>query len=397
MKPWKSERLAGIELSATYAILDMVMEMRARGVSVLDMGGGEPDFDTPAHITAAATGALLRSDTHYTASRGRPQLLRAIAHKLEYENGVRADPASAIIATPSAKHALFATLMAILNPGDEIIIPSPSWVSYKSMVQLGGAVAVELPLGAASGFSITQPSLEARLTPRTRAILINTPNNPTGHVLTEAEAAMIVDFAQRNDLLIVADEIYEKIVYGAARHLSIASLPGAAARTLTINGFSKAYAMTGWRLGYVAGPPDIVAEILKVQQHTVGCAGSFVQQGGVAALTGDQRPVRAMLDSYTQRRRLIVDGLNAIPGISCHAPDGAFYVFPDIRGLGVGDSAAAASWFLRSAGVAVTPGTAFGAGGEGHVRLSFSMSPAIIGDALARIAMATAQECVAAA
>lgn len=380
-----ARRLANIELSATYAILDKVQQLRAAGVPVLDMGGGEPDFATPAHIGESATLAIAEGFTHYTASRGLPKLLDAVAEKLADENGIIVSPHKDIIITPSAKHALFITLMALLNPGDELIVPTPSWVSYKSMVQLNGAVAVELPLSSDSNFTITRAQLEAKVTPRTRAILINSPNNPTGHVLSREEAGVIVEFACDHDILIVSDEIYEKVVYGSARHISLAALPGARDRTLTINGFSKGYAMTGWRLGYVAGPSDIIGEVLKVQQHSVGCASSFVQLGGLAALTGDQRPVEAMRRQYAERRLQIVDGLNAIPGIRCRAPDGAFYAFADIRATGHDDSVAFCRWLLEQAQVAVTPGAAFGSGGEGHVRLSFATSPAVIADAVARI------------
>lgn len=385
MRPRTSHRLANIELSATYAILDKVQELRASGIPVLDMGGGEPDFATPAHINEAATLALSEGFTHYTPSRGLPQLLDAIANKLAEENDVIVDPRTDIVVTPSAKHALFITLMALLDPGDQVIIPTPSWVSYQSMVRINGAYPIELPLSPENGFTITREGLESKVTPRTRAIVVNSPNNPTGHVIDYEEASVIVEFARDHDLLVVSDEIYEKIVYDGTRHVSLAALPGAGERTLTINGFSKGYAMTGWRLGYVAGPQDIVAEILKVQQHSVGCAGSFVQLGGIAALTGDQVPVQAMRETYAERRALIVDGLNAIPGISCAAPSGSFYAFADIRETGMATSAEFCQWLLRKARVAVTPGSAFGPGGEGYIRLSFAASSEVISDALKRI------------
>ncbi|HUW00581.1 MAG TPA: pyridoxal phosphate-dependent aminotransferase [Gallionella sp.] len=394
MEKSTSSRLSNVELSATYAILDMVQELRSRGVTVIDMGGGEPDFSTPAHVAQAAISAIADGLTHYTPSRGAPELLVAIAQKLAHDNGIRVDPCAEIIVTPSAKHALFITLMAILSPGDEIIIPTPSWVSYKSMVQLGGACPIELPLRAEDDFTISGERLASKLTPRTKAILINTPNNPTGHALTYEEVSTIVEFACRNELLIVADEIYEKIIYGDVQHISIASLPGAADRTLTINGFSKAYAMTGWRLGYVAGPRNILGEILKVHQHTVGCASSFVQKGGLAALTGDREPLKTMLTAYSARRKLIVDGLNSIPGITCSTPDGAFYAFPDIRGTRLGNSADFSQWLLKTAGVAVTPGSAFGSGGEGHVRLSYATSSEVIADAVERIRRAVLSQSI---
>jgi aspartate aminotransferase len=384
-------RFAGVERSATVALIDKVQSMRAQGVSVLDFGGGDPDFATAPHIAGAATAALGEGFTHYTSSRGIAPLVAAIAEKLRRDNGIAADPASDVIVTPSAKHALFATMMTILDPGDELIVPTPSWVSYQSMAQLAGGRAVAAELDPADGFRITRELLERHAGARTKALLINSPCNPTGRALSGDEAAAVAAFARERDLFVVADEIYEKILFGEARHVSLATLPGMAERTFTVNGFSKAYAMTGWRLGYVTGPTDVMKQMLKVQEHTVSCAGSFVQRGGVAALTGDQRVVADMVAEYAARRRLIVDGLNALPGIACAAPDGAFYVFPDVRGTGFDRSAEFAAWLLDEAGVAVTPGSAFGPGGEGHVRLSFATSRETISAALERMAAALAK------
>ncbi|WP_432721121.1 pyridoxal phosphate-dependent aminotransferase [Jeongeupia wiesaeckerbachi] len=384
-----SPLLAEIAPSATYALFDMVQSLRARGISLLDLGGGEPDFATPAHISTAASTAIDDGWTHYTPSRGIPALLDAIAGKLALDNHVVIDPQTQVVVTPSAKHALFVALMTVLGPGDEVIIPTPSWVSYKAMAQMMGAQAVELPLDASNGFALTAAALAQKLSPRTRAILINSPNNPTGHMLDEHEAALIADFAEQHGLVIIADEIYEKIAYGKP-HISIASLPKASDRTLTINGFSKAYAMTGWRLGYIAGPRDLIDAALTATQHTVGCAGAFIQQGGLAALTGDQAPITAMREAYDLRRKRVVDGLNAIDGLRCIDPDGAFYAFADISGLGLGSSAEVTQWLLREAGVVVTPGSAFGAGGEGYIRLSFATSTDVVTAAVERIRTAIA-------
>ncbi|MBZ6137688.1 pyridoxal phosphate-dependent aminotransferase [Streptomyces olivaceus] len=384
-------RFSGIRRSATFAVLERVHALRAEGVDVLDLGGGEPDFDTPGHVVEAATRALDEGRTHYAPSRGLPELLAAVAEKLERDNGIVVRADRDIIVTPSAKHALFISLLALLDPGDEVLVPTPSWVSYASMARLVGAVPVSVPLDAADGFRLTRDVLERYVTPRTKVLLLNTPNNPTGRVLSPDEARTVSAFVRDHDLLVVADEIYEKIVYGGARHLSLASLPGCADRTLTVNGFSKAHAMTGWRLGYLCGPTDLVGEVLKAQQHSVGCAGTFVQYGGLAALTGPQDEVAAMTREYAARRELVVSGLNRLPGVRCALPEGSFYVFPDIRGTGFATSAEFAAWLLDEARVAVTPGSAFGPGGEGHVRLSFATSRAVIdeavhrtGDALAR-------------
>lgn len=383
-------RFHAVEESATYAVFDMVARMRAQGLEVVDLGGGEPDFDTAGHVVDEAVGALRDGFTHYTPSRGLPELLRAVSAKLAEDNGVVADAATDIVVTPSAKHALFAALVTVLDPGDELLVPTPSWVSYTEMARLIGARPVQAALDGADGFRITTELLERHVSPRTKALLVNSPNNPTGRSLTGEEAAAIARFAQEHDVLLISDEIYEKILYDGRRHLSLAAQPGCAERTITVNGFSKGHAMTGWRLGYAAGPTDLMAQLLKVQQHTVGCTASFVQRGGIAALTGPQEPVERMTAQYAARRDLVVRGLNSLPGVSCSPPDGAFYAFADVRGTGFADSASFAQWLLREAGVAVMPGSAFGPGGEGFVRLSFATSPQVLRTALDRMAGALA-------
>lgn len=383
-----ADRLSQVEESATYAVFDLVRELHARGVAVLDLAGGDPDFPTADHITAEGVVALQTGFTHYTPSRGLPGLLSAISEKLRNENGIIADPLTDIIATPSSKQALFMCLMTILNPGDELLIPTPGWVSYQPMARLAGAHPVCVPLRAEEGFRVTRGRLEAHVTSRSKAIIVNTPNNPTGRIIDAEEADDIARFAEEHDLFIVTDEVYEKIVFDGAEHISMAAVPGCADRTLTINGFSKSYAMPGWRLGYVAGPSDLVTPMLVFAQHTVGCAGSFVQRGGVVALTGQQDTVGDMTQEYARRRDLVVAGLNALPGVACPAPGGTFYAFADIRGTGFDSSAAFTEWLLREAGVAVTPGSAFGPGGEGHVRLSFATSRGLLEQALSRMAEA---------
>ncbi|NBE50616.1 pyridoxal phosphate-dependent aminotransferase [Streptomyces boluensis] len=383
-----ASRFSTVGASATYAVFDLVAELRAQGVEVFDLGGGEPDFDTPEHVVDEAVGALREGFTHYTPSRGVPALLEAIAQKLAKDNGVMADPASDIVVTPSAKHALFAALLTVLDPGDELLVPTPSWVSYTAMARLIGARPVQVALDGGNGFRITRELLEAHVTPRTKALLVNSPNNPTGRALTAEEARVISQFAVEHDVLLIADEIYEKILYDGTEHRSLAALPSCADRTITVNGFSKGYAMTGWRLGYAAGPTDLMTELLKVAQHTVGCTGSFVQRGGIAALTGPQDPVEEMTRQYATRRDLVVDGLNSLPGVTCSPPDGAFYAFADIRGTGFTDSSSFAQWVLKETGVALMPGSAFGPGGEGYVRLSFATSAEVLGTALERVGVA---------
>ncbi|MEO6502211.1 MAG: pyridoxal phosphate-dependent aminotransferase [Jatrophihabitantaceae bacterium] len=372
--------------SATIALSDRVKALRSCGAAVLDLSGGDPDFDTADHITAAAVAAMQAGFTHYTASRGLPELLQAISLKLRRDNGIDVDPATQIVVTPSSKHALFSSLMAILDPGDELLIPTPSWVSYQAMARLAGAVAVPVELRPEDGFAIDYAGLSKHLTSRTKALVVNTPNNPTGHVLSHSEAEQISRFAAEHELLIVTDEIYEKIVHGDSKHLSLAARPDCAERTLTVNGFSKAYAMPGWRLGYVAGPADLIQAILAVSQHTVACAGSFVQAGGTAALTGPETSISMMAAEYSARADLVVRALNGLPGVTCHSPSGSFYAFADIRGTGVADSVTFAEMLLSEAAVALTPGSAFGPGGEGHVRLSLTASRPELEEALTRIA-----------
>lgn len=381
-----AQRCAQVRESATIALSDRVKTLRSNGVPVLDLSGGDPDFDTADHITDAAVAAVQAGFTHYTASRGLPELLRAISAKLRRDNGIDVDPTTQIVVTPSSKHALFSSLMAILDPGDELLVPTPSWVSYQAMAQLAGAVAVPVELRPEDGFAISYAQLSRHLTDRTRALVVNTPNNPTGHVLSQQEAEQISRFAAEHDLLILTDEIYEKIVHGDNVHLSLAARPDCAGRTLTVNGFSKAYAMPGWRLGYVAGPADLIQAILAVSQHTVACAGSFVQAGGVAALTGPEDSIIAMATEYSARAELVVGALNRLPGVSCSYPAGSFYAFADIRGTGIADSVTFAELLLDEAAVALTPGSAFGPGGEGHVRLSLTASRAELHEALERIA-----------
>jgi aspartate aminotransferase len=380
-------RFGGLERSATIALHDVIQELRAAGRSIVDLAKGEPDLPTPDVVTEAAIAALRDGRTRYTVSRGIPELRAAIAAKLAGDNGIEVDPADGVVVTPSAKHALFVAMMTILDPGDEIIVPSPGWVSYQAIAHLVGARAVPARLSGADGFRLRKEILAESLTDRTKAVLVNTPNNPTGRVLDVAELAELAEFVTEHDLLVVTDEIYETIRFGGP-HLSVAARPECADRTLTVNGLSKSHAMTGWRLGYLAGPPDLMAAALKVQEHTVSCATSFVQYAAVAALTEAADDVATMAAEYARRRDLVVSALDGLGGISCPAPDGTFYVFPDISGAGHGDSAGFAEWLLREAGVALVPGPAFGPGGEGHMRLSFAVPGPVLDDALGRMTTA---------
>ena len=384
-----ARRVLAIEPSPTVAVSDRARQLRAAGHDVIDLGGGDPDFPTPPHIVEAAAAAMAAGDTHYVASPGIVELRRAIADKLRADNGVAYDP-DEIIVTPGGKAAIYAAIVTLIDRGDEVLILDPGWVSYAPEVTLAEGVPVRVPLAAEEGFAITAERLRPHLTARTRALILSTPNNPTGRVATRAELEAVAAVARERDLLVLSDEIYEKLVYDDARHLSIASLPGMRERTITLNGFSKAYAMTGWRLGYLAAPAPIVKQILKVHSHSVTCAASFSQRGAVAALAGPQEPIAAMVAAYDRRRHLVRDGLNAIPGVHCPLPEGAFYAFPDIRGTGL-SAAACAELLIERALVAVTPGQAFGAAGEGHIRLSFATSDELLADAIERIGAVLAE------
>jgi aspartate aminotransferase len=378
-----AERVGAVTESATLAVSNKARAMARQGIDVIDLGGGDPDFITPAHIRAAAERAMHAGDTHYVNSRGTPELLSALADKLQRENGLTYDPATEILVAPGGKQAIYETVMALVGPGDEVVIPEPAWVSYVPCVQLAGATPVPVDLPADANWTLRREALEAAVTPRTRLIIINSPSNPTGHVLRPAEMQAIADVAAAHDLLVLSDEIYEHLLYDGHRHVSFGTLPGMADRTLTINGFSKSYAMTGWRVGYVAARREIISQIFKVHSHSVTCATSFAQAGAVAALTGPQDCIAEMLAAYTRRRALITDGFNAIPGLACPPIEGAFYGFVDVRGSGL-DSATFATRLLDAAHVAVTPGVAFGAAGEGFVRLSFANSDDLLARAVDR-------------
>lgn len=390
-----AERVLAVSNPATVAVSNRMREMQRAGIDVVEFAGGDPDFPTPAHIIDAAVAAMRAGDTHYVASRGIPELREAIAAKFERDNGLQYDPAREILVTPSGKHALFCATMTLLDKGDEAIILDPSWVTYEACVRLAGATPVSVPLVVDDNFRITAEKLARAASPRSKLLIINSPNNPTGRVLDTDELAAIAAFAQEHNLVVIADEMYEKIIFDGRPHVSLATLPGMRERTLTLNGFSKAYAMTGWRLGYIAGPADMIAQILKVHEQSVSCAASFAQRGGVAALTGSQECVEMMAAEYQARRDLIVEGLNRLPGVRCHLPEGAFYAFPDIRGTGM-SSAEFAEFAISEAHVALTAGDSFGAAGEGHVRLSFATSRERIVEGLERLARALAKRRVAA-
>jgi aspartate aminotransferase len=388
-----ARRVTSIGSSPTVAVSDRARQLKAAGRDVIDLGGGDPDFATPAHIVAAAADAMEAGDTHYVASPGIPELRQAIVEKLHTENGIGYTP-DEIIVTPGGKPAIFAAIMTLVDRGDEVLILDPGWVSYAPEVVIAEGTPVSVPLSPEDNFAITEERLRPYITPRTRALILCTPNNPTGRVATEEELATVARLAQEYNLYVLSDEIYEKLVYDGAVHRSIASLPGMQERTLTLNGFSKAYAMTGWRLGFLAAPAPIVRQILKVHSHSVTCAASFSQRGAVVALNGPQDFIGQMVAAYDRRRHLVTDGLNAIPGVRCALPQGAFYSFPDIRGTGL-SSADCAELLIEEGGVAVTPGNAFGPAGEGFIRLSYATSDELLTSAIQRMGKVLAKHSAA--
>ncbi|MDQ3696115.1 MAG: pyridoxal phosphate-dependent aminotransferase [Chloroflexota bacterium] len=377
-------RVRDLAPSPTLAVSDKARALKAQGIDVIDLGGGDPDFITPAHIRQAAADAMNAGDTHYVSSAGTPALRQAIAKKLLDDNGIEVDPIGGVVVTPGGKQSLFESILALVGPGDDVLVIEPSWVSYVPMIELAGGRPIPVALRPDDNWRVTPEILAAAATPDSRVLIINSPNNPTGRVLDEAELTAIADLARDHDLLVFTDEMYEKIMYDGNQHVSIATLPGMAERTLTFNGFSKAYAMTGWRLGYVAGPKPYIAEIEKIHSHSVTCATSFVQAAGVVALTGPQDFIPDMVSAWDRRRRAVATGLNAVKGITCPLVEGAFYAFPDIRQIGK-SSVEVADLLLQEGHVALVPGVAFGEAGEGHLRLSFATSDELLDQAVHRI------------
>ncbi len=380
MRDFTAARLRGVEPSATVSIADKAKQLVAQGRDVIDLSGGDPHFKTPRHIVEAAHHAMLEGDTHYAPSRGVPQLIRAVQQKFSRDNGLEY-AADEIVITPGGKLGLYATIMATVDPGDEVLLLSPAWVSYEPEVRLAGGTAVYVPLEP-EDYRITPAVLRSVRAPRAKVLVFNTPNNPTGRVATEEEIRAVAEFAQERDLLVISDELYEKLLYDGRRHLSIASLPGMRERTVTINGASKSYAMTGWRLGYLGAPRELASQILKIQQHSVTSAATFTQFATAEAIESSEEDVRAMLREYERNRSLVVESLSSMDGVRCPCPEGAFYAFPSI---GERDSVEFARKLLDESGVAVTPGVAFGPTGEHHVRISFAVATRTLERAMERM------------
>ena len=329
-------------------------------------------FDTPEYIKKAAYQALAEGKVHYTSNFGLMELRQAIADKLKRENNVDYK-ATEVLVTVGLSEAVFAVLAAILEPGDEILVPDPVWLNYINVPNLLGAKPVMYSLKEENGFQMDLEEVRSKITDKTRAVVIVTPNNPTGGVLEEDVLKELADIAISNDLMVISDEVYERLVYDGAKHISIASLPGMKERTFTMNGMSKAYAMDGWRLGYVAAPEEYILTMNKFHQHNTTCAPSFVQTAAIAALTQEKDEVQKMVKEYQRRRDYAVKAINEVEGISCICPKGAFYIFINCKSLGM-KSAELSGYLLENAKIALVPGDVFGPGGEGYLRMSFATS-----------------------
>lgn len=368
--------------SLTLAIDSKAKAMKAEGIDVCSFGAGEPDCDTPEHIKAAAMASLDGGFTKYTPSSGIPELRQAISDKFKHDNGIDYKP-SQIIVSNGAKHSCYNAVLAVCEPGDEVIIPAPYWLSYPEMVRLAGGEPVIVHTKEENNWKMTPEEFESAMTPRTKMVIINSPGNPTGSVYTKEELEALVEIASTEDIFILSDEIYEKLTYDGAQHVSVASLSKTAYDlTITINGFSKAYSMTGWRLGYLAAPEPIAKAIDAIQSHSTSNPCSFAQKGGLAALKGDQAPVEEMRQEFDVRRQYMVERLSALPRVSVVVPKGAFYVLANISGFGL-SSSDFAEQLLAKHHVAVVPGVAFG--DDRTVRLSYATGLDVIKKGLDRI------------
>jgi aspartate aminotransferase len=368
--------------SGTIAMAEKARELAKSGRKIYNLDVGEPDFDTPEHIKRAAIEALMEGFTHYTSSLGIIDLRRAIAEHLRNRKGLDVNPEKEIIVTPGAKHAIYCACLATLNPGDEVLVLTPTWPTHFTCVEVTGAIVVEVSCGET--YSLDEEALKERITPRTRMIIVNSPNNPTGGVLSVSELKVIADLADDHDLLILSDEIYDEIIYDGFETKSMASFSNIKDNVILINGFSKAYAMTGWRLGYAVANETIIDAMNRIQQSTTTCPASFIQKAGIAALKGPQDSVRKMIEEFDRRRKYVVKELNEFPGVKCVMPKGAFYVFPRISKLGM-SSFEVSMKLLEEEGVSTTPGSVFGKCGEGHIRLSYATSLEVIAEALEKI------------
>lgn len=386
-----TNRVSNIQESATLAITAKANKMRADGLDVISFSAGEPDFQTPSNIQDAGIRAIREGKTRYTAAWGIPELKNAIVDKLRNENSLQYEP-DEIIVCSGAKQALFNVILALCEAGDEVIVPAPYWVSYPEMIRAAEATPVYVGMSEANSFKLTPEDLRKTITPKTRAVLLNSPGNPTGAVYTESELKAIGEVLAGTEVVCISDEIYEHLVYGGQKFVSFArACPGLRDQTVIINGVSKSYAMTGWRIGYAVGPKSLISATKRLQAHSTSCPCTIAQWATVEALTGDQSAVSVMVSEFDKRRKRMVQLLNDIPGIKCSEPMGAFYVFPNvtsfygkkIAGITVNNSEDFVTVCLEKARIALVQGSAFG--GDDFVRLSYATSMQDIENGLERL------------
>lgn len=385
-----SKRMEALPFSGIRVMMERANRMQKEGKDVIHMEIGRPDFDTPQFIKDAAYGSLKAGHVFYTSNYGTPELRAAVAEKLKRDNGIDYKPEEVLI-TIGVGEGTYASIAAFLNPGDEVLVPNPVWLNYIHVPEFFGAVPVTYSLKEENNYQIDLDEVESKITEKTKMIVINTPGNPTGTVQNLETLQKLADIAIKHNLIVVSDEIYEKLIYDeGVKHVSIASLPGMKERTITLNGFSKCYSMTGWRLGYAAAPVEFIKGLVRVHQYVNTCASSFVQDAGVVALRDGEESIKEMDKEYKRRRDYIVDAINSIPGLSCKKPEGAFYVFCNVKSLGM-TSAEIADYFLDHALVAAVPGSAFGSEGEGYIRFSYACAYDRIVDAMGRIRKAVGE------
>ncbi|TGE38438.1 pyridoxal phosphate-dependent aminotransferase [Desulfosporosinus fructosivorans] len=383
MKHIFADRMSLLGTETAFEVLAKAKKLEAQGKDVVHLEIGEPDFDTPKNIIDAACRALNSGYTHYTAAPGIPEVRETIAQYIRSHKNVDAS-ADEVVIVPGGKPIMFFSIMATVNPGDEVIYPNPGFPIYESVIRFCGGKPVPIPLREENQFRLDVNELAKLITPKTKMLIINSPGNPTGGVLTNEDVKAIADLVRGKEILVLSDEIYDRIVYGDTHPLSIASLPGMKDWTIILDGFSKTYAMTGWRLGYGIMHPEIAAKIAQLMVNSNSCTSASTQMAGKEALTGPQHDVDTMVAEFKKRRDIMVNGLNSIPGVSCILPEGSFYVFPNLKSFGK-DCKEIADYLLNDSGVACLGGTAFGAYGEGYLRFSYANSVENIQKALERI------------
>ncbi|MBI5449204.1 pyridoxal phosphate-dependent aminotransferase [Candidatus Gottesmanbacteria bacterium] len=381
-----ADRMSLLAAEGAYAVLSRAQELERRGKSIIHFEIGQPDFATPVHITNSGIAALRAGKTKYTSPLGIVELRDVIARFITKTHGIETTRGQVAV-TPSGKTAIFAAFAATISPGDEVMYPDPGFPTYRTLIDFFGGIAVPVPLVAANHFSFDMSVFRKRFSKRTRVVVLNSPSNPTGGVIPKSDIEEIASMVKHTDAWVVTDEMYSRMLYGSVPYASIYSLPKMKRQTIIVDGFSKTYAMTGWRLGYMVVPDTMIDRIDYLLTHLVGCTASFVQEAGIAALTGSQRASKRMVGEFHERRDIIVRKLNRISGIRCQVPDGAFYVFPDVSSFGM-TSEKFASYVLSKAGVAVLPGTAFGNNGQGYIRISYAAKVRDIEEGVNRISRA---------